>query len=197
VGLRREEVILKEQLVLEDAFNRPGGMAGMRRIGGLDISFFKNDPVRALAALVVLDAGSLDIVYEEYKWIDLSGPYIPTFLGFREATPFVELLDNCRVNAPDVYPDVVLCDGNGLMHPRGFGLACHVGVRTNTPSIGVAKKLLEVDGITKVHVATMREKLLKRGDYELLRGVSGAIWGAVCACNSISSSQELSFLKHF
>ncbi|CAN0452095.1 unnamed protein product, partial [Discosporangium mesarthrocarpum] len=52
----------------------------------------------------------------------------------------------------DLEPDVTLVDGNGLLHPRGAGLACHLGVVTGLRVVGVGKTFLHVDGLTKASV---------------------------------------------
>ena len=63
--------------------------------------------------------------------------YVPGFLSFRETPAVLEALD--KLNR---LPDVLLCDGQGIAHPRRFGIACHIGVLTSIPSIGVAKSRL-------------------------------------------------------
>ncbi len=64
-------------------------------------------------------------------------PYVPGYLSFREAPAVLAALAKLRTR-----PDLLLCDGQGRAHPRRFGLACHLGVLTGLPSIGVAKSLL-------------------------------------------------------
>jgi deoxyribonuclease V len=64
-------------------------------------------------------------------------PYIPGLLSFREVPAVLDALEKLHG-----LPDLLLCDGQGLAHPRRFGLACHLGVLTGIPSIGVAKTRL-------------------------------------------------------
>lgn len=64
-------------------------------------------------------------------------PYIPGFLSFREVPAVLEALAKSAV-----IPDLLLCDGQGIAHPRRFGIACHIGLLADVPAIGVAKSLL-------------------------------------------------------
>ena len=67
----------------------------------------------------------------------LTFPYVPGLLSFRDAPATLELLDRLLER-----PDLLLVDGQGLAHPRRFGLACHLGVLADVPTIGVAKTRL-------------------------------------------------------
>ncbi|XP_040438117.1 endonuclease V isoform X3 [Falco naumanni] len=90
------------------------------------------------------------------------------------------------------YPalEVVLVDGNGLLHPRGFGVACHLGVLTDLPCIGVAKNLLHVDGVVRNELHREQIRSLQRGgDTFPLTGTSGRVLGMVL--RSYNSSKPL------
>ncbi|CAG8695159.1 3103_t:CDS:1, partial [Gigaspora rosea] len=105
--------------------------------------------------------------------VKLKLPYIAGFLAFREVTPLLELLQNLQQNNPEIFPQVVIVDGNGILHPRKFGLASHLGVLANVPTIGVGKNFLQIDDgdeLTMSYVKkTVKEKLNKGGDVYFLR----------------------------
>lgn len=155
-------------------------------IAGVDISFVKGDDVNACAALVVLSFPKLKIVYEDYKMIELREPYIPGFLGFREVPFICHMFDYLRNTNPHLLPQVIMVDGNGTLHPREFGSACHLGVSEGIACIGVAKKLFQVDGLEKDENHQKKiEGLLSGGDTFPLQGNSGKILGmALRSCNS-------------
>lgn len=74
---------------------------------------------------------------------------------------------------------MILLDGNGILHSNYCGLASHLGVLLDIPTIGVGKTLFYIDGLTKDRVKEQCEKeILKAGDYSLLKGDSGKVWGA-------------------
>uniref|UniRef100_A0A8C5CVX2 Endonuclease V n=1 Tax=Gadus morhua TaxID=8049 RepID=A0A8C5CVX2_GADMO len=81
--------------------------------------------------------------------VRLTAPYVAGFLAFRETPFLMEALRRLERNRPQLLPQVVLVDGNGLFHYREFGLACHLGVLSGIPCVGVAKNLLQVQGVTK------------------------------------------------
>jgi deoxyinosine 3'endonuclease (endonuclease V) len=104
------------------------------------------------AALIVCEYPSLKIVYQDYEYAKITVPYCPGFLAFRELPPLVALVDRLRATKPEFTPDIILVDGNGIFHTRSFGLACHLGVTVNIPTIGVGKTVFAVDGINKVTI---------------------------------------------
>ena len=85
----------------------------LKYIGGIDISFIKNNEVDACASFVVLSFPQLDVVFEKLKMIELKEPYIPGFLAFRECPPLVNLIKECLNNPRCPKPDILLADGNG------------------------------------------------------------------------------------
>jgi len=108
--------------------------------GGLDISFIEGDSVNACACYVVIDK-DFKVVYQDVFMVKLTAPYIPSFLGFREADILSQMVSRQKSKEPAATPGVLMVDGNGLLHPRCCGTACHVGLATGLPTVGVAKNL--------------------------------------------------------
>ncbi|CAJ0757986.1 16252_t:CDS:2, partial [Entrophospora sp. SA101] len=170
---------------------------GLKYIGGVDLSFIKDSQEDAVASLVILEYPSLNVIYENFLSVKLKLPYIAGFLAFREVESILELLKTLEKSNSSIYPQVIIVDGNGTLHPRGFGLASHLGVLANIPTIGVAKNFLQIDdgeNLTMVNVKNMaKEKLSKGGDTYLLEGNSGTIWGA--ALRSLDSTTNPVFVS--
>jgi deoxyribonuclease V len=105
-------------------------------VAGLDVAYEPGtDRVAAAAACVDLD--SLEVVDSAVVLDTVEFPYVPGLFAFRELPPLLKALAGLRTA-----PDLLLCDGQGLAHPRRFGLACHAGVVTGLPAIGVGKQAL-------------------------------------------------------
>lgn len=160
-----------------------GSLEAVQLVGGVDISFVKGDDFTACAALIVTDFPSCSrVLYEELRMVRLTQPYVPGFLAFREADFLVELLETLRQKQPQLFPDVVLVDGQGIFHPQACGLACHIGVRCRVPTIGIGKTFLQVDGLD---FSRIKEDFLLKcqtpKSYLLLTGNSGRVWGAAVA----------------
>jgi deoxyribonuclease V len=107
--------------------------APLRFIAGLDVAYAV-DGTRVAGAVSVLDAETLELVETATALRPAEFPYIPGLLAFREVPALLEALETLERT-----PDVLVCDGYGLAHPRRFGLACHLGVLTGVPTFGVAK----------------------------------------------------------
>ncbi|XP_022864833.1 endonuclease V isoform X1 [Olea europaea var. sylvestris] len=151
----------------------------LKYVGGVDLSFSKADPSIACATLVVLDLNTLQVVYEDFSIVKLHTPYIPGFLAFREAPVLLELLEKMKKGSLPFYSQILMVDGNGILHPRGMGLACHLGVLANIPTVGIGKNLHHVDGLNQSRV---RQLLAGEGnsskDVFTLIGDSGSTLGA-------------------
>jgi deoxyribonuclease V len=108
----------------------------IRFAAGADISFDKGSDV-VYAGVVVLQLPELTEVARATAVTTAKFPYIPGLLSFRESPPVLEAWAKLKT-----LPDVLMIDGQGLAHPRRFGIACHIGVLLNVPTIGCAKSLL-------------------------------------------------------
>ncbi|KAF6093552.1 endonuclease V [Phyllostomus discolor] len=178
---KREQALLKARVVDRDteAWQRDPAFSGLHRVGGVDVSYVKGDSARACASLVVLSYPELEVVYEDCRMVRLTAPYLPGFLAFREAPFLVDAVQRLREREPGLLPQVLLVDGNGVLHPRGFGVACHLGVLADLPCVGVAKQLLQVDGLENDALHRSKVRLLRAGgDLFPLTGDSGAVLGA-------------------
>ncbi|QEG34368.1 deoxyribonuclease V [Bythopirellula goksoeyrii] len=106
----------------------------IRHVAGVDVSIKNN---RVIAAIVVLDFSSLEIIASSIHRQPVRFPYVPGLLTFRECPALLPAYEKIRVE-----PDLVLVDGQGIAHPRRFGLAAHLGVLLGKPTIGCAKSRL-------------------------------------------------------
>lgn len=127
-----------------DRFNQ------IKSVAGVDVAY-EEQSERLVAAVVVLDAQSLQVI-EQVSAEDVNRfPYIPGLFSFRELPSIAKALSQLQCK-----PDLIVCDGQGIAHPRRFGLACHVGVLFDVPSIGCGKTRLRGTHATPGD---------KRGDY--------------------------------
>ncbi len=121
---------LREQVILE---NQLGEVC---LVAGVDAAYHETRGVtRAAAALIRLPG--LELVAHVACEVETRFPYVPGLFAFREAPAVLKALAELSPS-----PDLILCDGHGLAHPRRCGLACHVGVLADIPTIGVAKTKL-------------------------------------------------------
>lgn len=122
---------LAYEVIQEDKFDEP-----IKTVAGIDLGYeMKTDTSRAV--VVVLSFPELELIEKAEAIMPTPFPYVPSLLSFRETPVAVRALEKLKTA-----PDLILCDGQGIAHPRGFGIACHIGLITNVPSIGVAKSIL-------------------------------------------------------
>jgi deoxyribonuclease V len=129
-----------EALAVQDALRSQvlggPGPAHPRTVAGLDVAY-DDEGDRLAAAVVVLDADTLEVRDSAVARGKPAFDYVPGLFAFREVPALLEALAKLSES-----PDVLICDGHGLAHPRRFGLAAHLGVLTDLPSFGVGKTRL-------------------------------------------------------
>jgi deoxyinosine 3'endonuclease (endonuclease V) len=116
------------------------------------LSASKNYPDYACAALIVYSIKNKNTVYEDCRIIEINQPYIPGFLAFREVPPLYAMFKHLEKTKPELYPELILLDGNGILHCNYCGLASHLGVLLKITTIGAGKTLFFIDGLTKDRV---------------------------------------------
>jgi deoxyribonuclease V len=121
---------LQQRLVLRDDFGE------IKTVAGVDVGFEEDNTVTR-AAVAVLDFQTLEVVETAIARRPTTFPYIPGLLSFREIPAVLEAMLKLHH-----VPDLLLCDGQGIAHPRRFGIAAHLGLLLDIPSIGVAKSRL-------------------------------------------------------
>ena len=143
---------LRDAVVTVDTFSR------VTSVTGVDVGFEEQGKITRAA---VATLSFPELVLQEYAVArrPTAFPYIPGLLSFREVPAVLDALQQLRR-----LPDLLLCDGQGLAHPRRFGIACHLGVLTDLPSIGVAKsRLLGTHG-TLAEDKGSRQALYDKGE---------------------------------
>jgi deoxyribonuclease V len=125
---------LQQELAERVITDRPLGP--YETIGGSDVSFNKYSAT-LFAAVVVLRADTLELIDRAGVVAEATFPYVPGLLSLREAPAVIEAFEQLSVR-----PEVLLCDGQGIAHPRRLGLASHLGLWLEIPTIGCAKSHL-------------------------------------------------------
>ena len=120
---------LKERVIDSD------NLGEVKYVAGVDIGFEDNYAI-SKAAIAVLSYPELELVEQAIARIPTAFPYVPGYLSFREIPAILAAFPQLKI-----IPDLILCDGQGYAHPRRLGLACHLGVLLDLPTIGVAKSL--------------------------------------------------------
>ncbi len=131
-SLLRAQELVRQRVVLHNDHAAP------RLIAGVDQAFMEDT---IISGIVVIDYESLDVVEEVHYTGTVEYPYIPSFLSFREGPAIVSAYGKLQHT-----PDILMVDGCGINHPRGAGLATHIGVALDVPTIGVAKHILCGEG---------------------------------------------------
>ena len=156
---RLEQERLRDRVETRDRLKAPVFAAGT------DVSYQPGGS-RAKAAWAVLKLPELEIVDRASAETSVDFPYVPGFLSFREIPPLLEAFSELQT-----LPDLVVCDGQGIAHPKRFGLACHLGVILDIPTLGAAKSKL---------VGDYAEPELLRGNWSPLVWQEHTVGAALC-----------------
>jgi len=127
-SLLAAQKLVSEKVLIEDDYTY------LKFIGGVDQAFI-ND--RIISLIVVLEYDSLEVVDRSFSVQAVNYPYIPTFLSFREGPAIISAFKELKTR-----PDILMVDGAGINHPRRAGIATHIGVALDVPTIGITKKIL-------------------------------------------------------
>lgn len=132
-NLSPHEAVALQQQLRSQVRVEPFDATACELVAGADISFNQNSDT-VYAGFVVLRLPSLEVVERVGVKTVSPFPYVPGLLSFREIPPLLEAWQLLQTR-----PEAVICDGQGLAHPRRFGLACHLGLILDLPSVGCAK----------------------------------------------------------
>ena len=130
-----EATAVQERLRSEVVLTPPPGFAP-RLVAGLDVSM-ERDAEECVAGIVVLELPTFEVVDQATAAAPVPMPYVPGFLAFRELPALAAAFDQLTTR-----PDALIFDGQGLAHPRRFGVACYGGLLFGLPSVGCAKSIL-------------------------------------------------------
>jgi len=145
---------------------------------GLDISYIKGSQTNAVCTAVLLKYTNPTVLLDvETKEVQVVHQYIAGFLAFRELDSYILLFQNLMSRHLDKIDQIafVMLDGNGILHPRGLGLASHFGVVTGFRTIGCGKNLHQFDGLDRKEIRTKMDVI--GTNHIVLRGTSGRSYG--------------------
>jgi deoxyinosine 3'endonuclease (endonuclease V) len=137
------------------------------------------DRRRAVAVAVAVELPSLKRVDGAVVPVATALPYEPGYVGFRAAPFLAKALGALKVDVA-----VALVRGHGFLHPRTFGVACHVGLVAGVSTCGVADSLLRVDGVDEASIVSRARASLQLGEALPIVGASGIVWGAALRATS-------------
>jgi deoxyribonuclease V len=159
---------LRKRIVISP---QPSVFKNIKYIAGADISIRKGSSF-GYGGVIIMTFPDMDVIEEEVVKDDIKFPYIPGLLAFREAPILLKAFEKLKNE-----PDLIIFDGQGIAHPRGLGIASHLGIILDKPTIGCAKSKL---------FGTYNEPGKNEGDFSYLYSPQDAdnIIGAVVRTKS-------------
>lgn len=155
VAIQKE---LRDKVVLQNGFK------SIKTVGGADLAILK-DQKKLVCGIIVFSYPELEEIERTWEVVDEEFPYIPGLLAFREGPAIIKTYKKLKNK-----PDVLILDGQGTAHPRGFGIACYVGVLLDVATMGIGKSRL---------YGTHLEPKDKPGSFESLLSKDGDEIGVV------------------
>ena len=149
---------LRRRIIGERSFGE------LKTVAGADISILKSEN-KLICGIIVFSYPDMTEIERAYSEVEENFPYIPGLLAFREGPAIIETYGKLSVK-----PDVLILDGQGTAHPRGVGIACHVGVLLDVPAMGIAKSRL---------YGSFEEPGTEKGSWTPLTSREGECIGAV------------------
>lgn len=149
---------LRKRVINSPEFGKP------RTVAGADLSIVKEEK-KLICGIILFSYPDMIEIERVFSEVEDNFPYIPGLLAFREGPAIMRTYRKLRNK-----PDLLMIDGHGIAHPRGFGIACHVGVLLDVPALGVAKKKL---------YGTYEEPGEDKGSWTRLLSKAGECIGAV------------------
>lgn len=160
----------KIQIRLRERFEGEDRVGRVKLVAGADVAF-DLPRKRAIAGVVVFEFPGMREVERAWATRPLRFPYVPGLLSFREIPALLAAFARLKRE-----PDLIFCDAQGYAHPRRFGLACHLGVLLDRPSIGCAKSILLGD---------YEEPAEAAGSWAPLRHQGEIVGAALRTCNGV------------
>lgn len=151
---------------------------------GIDISYIKDKPDHAVSTAVLMHYNAPhDVIDYSTCCIHITNPYHAGYLAFRELDGYILAYQCLMSKHLDKLDQIgfVMLDGNGILHPQGFGLACHFGVITGLRTIGCAKNLHHIDGLDRKQIRQSMDN--KKTDQALIVGKGGFKYGVAIRQN--------------
>jgi len=126
--LKEEQIKLAKKVITTDNFDK------ITKIAGTDQFYIKD---KVISAIVVCDYKTLKVIDKKHAVVDAKIPYKSSFLFYRDGLAVMEAF-----NKLENKPEILILEGNGILHPRRIGMASHVGILLDTATIGVTKRLM-------------------------------------------------------
>lgn len=166
--MKEKFIAYQESLIPKIQIPNDFNLDSISTVAGIDLAYWSEGGKEyAVCCIVVLDSKTLKVIETKHLKGEVTIPYIPSCLAFREIPLIKETLRLIEIKI-----DLIIVDGNGYYHPRHMGCATQLGIDLSIPTVGVAKNFYKIEG------AFYEEPLEEAGSYSNIT-VNGEVWGRV------------------